>query len=175
MVAKASAMALVDHCVRLGLSIATAESLTGGLLAAEIVAVPGASRVFRGGVVAYDTALKASLLGVDCALLEREGPVHREVAEQMAEGVRQACAIDGRPVSVGIATTGVAGPAPDAQTGQLPGTVWIGWSVAGELGSALFQLAGDRQAVRETTVALTLRQMTQNLSLISSSSGLSRE
>ncbi|MER7920983.1 MULTISPECIES: CinA family protein [Streptomyces] len=101
-----------------GETLAVAESLTGGLVAAEITAVPGASKVFRGSVTAYATELKHRLLGVDAALLERCGAVDPQVAAQMAAGVRKALDADW-----GIATTGVAGP--DPQDGQPVGTVFV--------------------------------------------------
>ena len=87
------ARAVVHRADELGVRFAAAESLTGGLLSATIVSVPGASRVFSGGIVAYDTALKSSLLGVDAPLLAARGPVDPEVATQMARGVRRACAV----------------------------------------------------------------------------------
>lgn len=101
-----------------GETLAVAESLTGGLVAAEITSVPGASQVFRGSVTAYATELKHRLLGVDAALLERSGAVDPQVAAQMAAGVRAALGADW-----GIATTGVAGP--DPQDGQPVGTVYV--------------------------------------------------
>lgn len=104
-------------------TIAVAESLTGGLLAAAITGVPGASAVFRGSVTAYATDLKASILGVDANLLDEVGAVHAEVARQMAEGVRRLCRAD-----IGVATTGVAGPTP--QDGRPVGTVFV--AVAGQ-------------------------------------------
>ena len=79
------------------------------------MSVPGASLVFNGGVVSYHTQLKHSLLGVDAELLAENGPVDPHVAQQMAEGARHTCAIDGRPADIGLATTGVAGPDPDPQ------------------------------------------------------------
>ncbi|HEY2642418.1 MAG TPA: nicotinamide-nucleotide amidohydrolase family protein, partial [Galbitalea sp.] len=88
-----------------GLTIAVAESLTGGLLVAELISVPGASAVVNGGVVAYNTALKHSLLGVDQQLLATRGAVDPDVAGQMAAGVRLACAVDGVPADLGVATT----------------------------------------------------------------------
>jgi nicotinamide-nucleotide amidase len=105
------------------LTVAVAESLTGGQLAAAITAVPGASAVFRGSVTAYATDLKASVLGVDVALLDEVGAVHAEVARQMAEGVRLLCGAD-----LGVATTGVAGPEP--QDGRPVGTVFV--AIAGQ-------------------------------------------
>ncbi|MET7288849.1 CinA family protein [Streptomyces sp. NPDC005573] len=101
-----------------GETLAVAESLTGGLVAAEITAVPGASKVFRGSVTAYATELKQRLLGVDALLLAERGAVDPQVAAQMAAGVREALGADW-----GIATTGVAGPEP--QDGQPVGTVFV--------------------------------------------------
>ncbi|MEB4615894.1 CinA family protein, partial [Leucobacter sp. M11] len=104
-------MTLAAECIRLaaerGVRLAVAESLTGGLLCAELVRVPGASAAVSGGVVAYATELKASLLGVAEERLRETGPVDALVAEQMARGVRQACALGGVPADVGLATTGV--------------------------------------------------------------------
>ncbi|MFF2496311.1 CinA family protein [Agromyces sp. NPDC058064] len=155
-----STRALIELLTRRNLRVAVAESLTGGLVAAELTSVPGASLVVSGGIVAYDTAVKASLLGVDGALLDREGPVHPEVARQMARGVRAALAIDGRPADVGLATTGVAGP--DWQGGRPPGTVFLGISVDGGGGgrgargddadAIELALTGDRAEIRQATV-----------------------
>ncbi|MGV9691621.1 CinA family protein [Streptomyces sp. NPDC003444] len=110
-----------------GQTLAVAESLTGGLVAAELTGVPGASASFRGSVTAYATALKHELLGVDEALLAERGAVDPEVASQMAAGVRARLGADW-----GIATTGVAGP--DPQDGQPVGTVYV--AVAGPAGTA---------------------------------------
>ncbi|MRG61632.1 nicotinamide-nucleotide amidohydrolase family protein [Agromyces sp. CFH 90414] len=146
----ADAVRLVAALAQQGLTLAVAESLTGGLLAAEIVTVPGASVVFTGAVVAYATPLKASLLGVDAALLAERGAVDAEVARQMADGVRRACAVDGRPADLGIATTGVAGP--DPQDGHAPGTVHLGIASARGIRSVALDLAGDRPAIRRAAV-----------------------
>lgn len=157
------ARAVVHRADELGVRFAVAESLTGGLLSATIVSVPGASRVFSGGIVAYDTALKSSLLGVDAALLAARGPVDPEVATQMARGVRRACAVpQGRAsvpteVQFGISTTGVAGPDPDPQTGQGAGTVWLGISSGQGERAMLFEINGNRQAIREATVREALQ------------------
>lgn len=146
---RAGASDLVDELGRRGLWLATAESLTGGLVAAAVVAVPGASNVFRGGIVAYATDVKAKLLGVDAALLAERGPVDAEVAAQMARGVRERLGAD-----VGISTTGAAGP--DAQGTALPGTVFIGidMSVQGVRTAYVrsLQLKGGRAAVRAAAV-----------------------
>lgn len=130
---------LVEEYARLGWTIAVAESLTAGLVAARIASVPGASAVLRGGVVAYATDLKAELLGVDRDLLARVGAVDPDVARAMAEGVRMRLG-----ATVGLATTGVAGP--DPQDGHPPGVVWIG--VATPSGSTVrgLDLAGGSGA-----------------------------
>lgn len=134
-----------------GWTVATAESLTGGLVAAALVEVPGASRSVRGGVVAYATDVKASVLGVDDDLLAAHGAVHPEVARQMAERVRGVLGAD-----VGLATTGVAGP--DPQDGFSPGTVHV--AVATPAGTVVRTLAltGDRAAIRAATCSAVLRE-----------------
>ena len=134
-----------------GWTVGVAESLTGGLVVATLVDVPGASASVRGGVVAYDTAVKASLLGVDDALLAEHGPVHPEVARQMADGVRRAMTVDGKPSDVGIATTGIAGP--ESPDGQPVGTVHIGIATPDGVFATSWVFAGGRAAIRDATVA----------------------
>ena len=148
---------VVAELTRRGLTIAVAESLTGGLLVAELVSVPGASVVVNGGVVAYNTALKRSLLAVDARLLAEHGAVHPDVAGQMASGVRIACAVRGVPAAIGIATTGVAGP--DPQDGQPVGTVFVG--ISSDAGSSILslRLEGSRQAIREAVVFESLVEL----------------
>jgi nicotinamide-nucleotide amidase len=128
-----------------GMTLAVAESLTGGLLADALVQVPGASAVFRGGIVAYATDLKHTLLGVDEHLLAAHGAVHEEVARQMAEGVRRACGAD-----VGLATTGVAGP--DRQDGHPPGEVYLALAGPGMARVEALALSGGRSEVRAAAV-----------------------
>jgi nicotinamide-nucleotide amidase len=132
-----------------GQTVAVAESLTGGLLAASLVEVPGASVVFRGGIVAYATDLKSALLDVPAALLERYGPVHADVASAMAEGVRRRL-----DATFGVATTGVAGP--DPADGQPVGTVHI--AASGQLSTVrqTLSLAGGRRSIRDQTVLQSL-------------------
>jgi nicotinamide-nucleotide amidase len=132
-----------------GRTIAVAESLTGGLLAAALVAVPGASAAFRGGVVAYATDLKASLLGVPAGLLERHGAVHPDVAAAMAAGARRRLGAD-----FGVGTTGVAGP--DPADGQPVGTVYIAVSGEGREAARALQLTGNRQEIRVASVGQAL-------------------
>lgn len=142
--------ALIAHLTREGLTVATAESLTAGALTAELTRPAGASAVVVGGVVVYATPLKHTLAGVDAALLAEHGPVHPEVARQLARGVRSRLAVDGRGADIGVATTGVAGP--DGQGGRAPGTVFVGISY-GDVDEALeLSLDGDRMQIRAETV-----------------------
>lgn len=141
---------LIAELTARGLRVAVAESLTGGLVVAELTSVPGASVVVDGGVVAYDTSVKRSVLGVDAALLEAEGAVHPEVARQMADRVRTVLAVDGRPAELGIATTGVAGPTD--QDGKPPGTVFVGVAFGGEVEAIELALRGSRAEIRAATV-----------------------
>jgi nicotinamide-nucleotide amidase len=150
---------LVAALARRGLTIAVAESLTGGLLAAELVRIPGASAVLHGGVVAYRSALKNSLLGVDAELLAEHGAVHPEVARQMAAGVRTALAVNGRPADIGVATTGVAGP--QDQDGQPVGTVFLGVAFGDTVLAIPVRLDGDRARIRTETVARALEAVCQ--------------
>ncbi|WP_411722158.1 CinA family protein [Mycetocola sp.] len=146
--------ALIRHLTARGLTVVVAESLTGGLLAAELIRPAGASAVVRGGVVAYATAVKGAVLGVDTALLAEHGAVHPLVAEQMAAGVRRVLSVDGRDADIGISTTGVAGPEP--QDGKQPGTVFLGLSMAGGTRSLGLTLTGDRDAIRRDTVTAAI-------------------
>lgn len=148
---------IVAALVERGLTIAVAESLTGGMLVSELISTPGASATVVGGIVAYDTGLKHSLLGVDADLLARSGPVDPVVSQQMADRVRRACAVDGRPADVGLSTTGVAGP--DPQGGQAVGTVYLGFAVGDEVYSRRLELAGDRQAIRSAAVSESLAEL----------------
>ena len=130
-------------------TVATAESLTGGLVGAALTDLAGVSAVYRGGVVVYATELKAQLAGVPGGQLDRDGPVHPDTAVAMAAGVRERLA-----ATYGLATTGVAGP--DPQGGIAAGTVYV--AAAGPTGSRVerLHLAGDRLAVRRETVRAVL-------------------
>lgn len=129
-----------------GLTVATAESLTGGLLCGALTDVPGASAVVRGAVVAYASEVKADVLGVDAGLLAREGAVHPEVARQMAAGVCRVLGAD-----VGLATTGVAGP--DPQDGRPVGEVYLGLCIAGRPTAHGLSLSGGRSVIRAAAVS----------------------
>ena len=144
------AVEVVRRLTARGETLAVAESLTGGLVSARVVDVPGASAVLRGGVVAYATPLKHELLGVDEGLLARRGAVDPDVAVAMAEGVRSRLR-----TTWGVATTGVAGP--DPQDGSPPGTVYV--AVAGPAGAQVARhvVPGNRPAVRAAAVDAALR------------------
>lgn len=137
----ADAPALVAALTSRGLTVATAESLTGGQLAALFTSVPGASACFVGGVVAYATDVKISVLGVSPAVIEAYGAVSAECATAMAAGVRELLG-----ATYALATTGVAGP--DSQEGHPAGHVWI--ACAGPAGAVtrLLSVTGDRAAVQ---------------------------
>jgi nicotinamide-nucleotide amidase len=143
------------------LTIAVAESLTGGLLTAELIDIPGASTVVNGGIVAYRTRLKHTLLGVDAELLAQHGPVHPEVAAGMASGVCRALALGGIPADIGLSTTGVAGP--DPQDGHPVGTVYIGLARAGGVKTRRLALAGGRNEVRAAVVDAALGWLLEEL------------
>jgi nicotinamide-nucleotide amidase len=132
-----------------GETVATAESLTGGLVAAVLTSVPGSSAVVRGGLVVYATPLKHELAGVSSELLASYGPVHPDVAAQLADGARTVCG-----ATWGIGLTGVAGP--DPQDGIEPGVVHIG--VSGPTGAEVRTIGydGNRHQVRAAAVATAL-------------------
>ncbi|WP_052521630.1 CinA family protein [Agreia bicolorata] len=153
--------ALIEEMTRLGLTVAVAESLTGGLLVAELIRIPGASQVVRGGVVAYATDLKSSLLGVDSAILSERGPVDPEVAIQMAQGARRRLGKEPDAASWGVSTTGVAGPGP--QDGHAAGTVFVGFATDNGAFSRRLQLQGGRDTVRQQTVAAAIQLMLETL------------
>jgi nicotinamide-nucleotide amidase len=131
-------------------TIATAESLTGGLVAAALTSVPGASAVFVGGIIAYSAELKAQLLDVPAELLDRVGTVDPDVAAAMASGARRRLG-----AAIGIATTGVAGP--DPVDGKPVGTVHVAVSFAERELRLPLKLEGDRAQIRHDTVRHALR------------------
>jgi nicotinamide-nucleotide amidase len=140
-----------------GTSLATAESLTGGLLCAALTGVPGASAVVLGGVVAYSVELKAAVLGVPRDLLEAQGAVAADTASAMAAGVRR---VSG--ASLGVATTGVAGP--DPSEGKPVGTVFVAVSAGESLGQVrALTLHGSREQIRRRTVESALDLVLETL------------
>ncbi|MCD9198409.1 CinA family protein [Aeromicrobium wangtongii] len=139
-----------------GATVSTAESLTGGLVCATLVSVPGASAVVRGGVVAYAPELKTTLLGVDAALIAERGTVDAAVAAAMAVGTR-----DRAGATYGLSTTGVAGP--DPSEGKPAGTVHIGLAGPDGVVTRLLDLAGDRDEIRTGTVDAVLSLLVARL------------
>jgi nicotinamide-nucleotide amidase len=141
-------------------TVATAESLTGGLVCAVLTAVPGASDVVRGGVVVYASELKVTLAAVNRRALDEHGAVHPVIAEQLASGARRRCL-----ATWGLGLTGVAGP--DPQDGVGPGTVHIG--LAGPDGREVrtVQASGGRHAVRAAAVGGALDLLFRRLQRLS--------
>ena len=141
MLTETSLATLVASAIAADITVATAESLTGGMVAATITQVPGSSGMFQGGTIAYQNSVKERLLGVSASLLETQGAVDPQVACAMALG---ACAAAG--ARVGISTTGVAGPEP--HQGKDVGHVYIGVALDGEPKSYEYHFAGDREMIR---------------------------
>ena len=138
-----AAEALVEALARSGKRVAVAESCTGGLVAKRITDLPGSSRVFVGGIVAYANEVKVEALGVSRGDLEREGAVSEPVARQMALGVAERFGVE-----AGIGVTGVAGPG--GGTPEKPvGTVWVAVALDGEARTHRLGLVGDRSDIRE--------------------------
>ena len=143
--------ALAAACKARGLMLATAESCTGGLIAAACTSLAGSSDWFERGFVTYSNAAKTELLGVDPALIEAQGAVSAEVACAMTEG-----ALRRSRAGVAVAVTGIAGPG-GARPGKPVGTVWLAIGTRGETAQArLLQPDGDRAAVRRQTVTQAL-------------------
>lgn len=141
----------------LGKRFATAESCTGGLVAAWCTELPGSSIWFDGGVVAYANHVKQQVLGVREATLGMHGAVSEEVVREMVEGV---CALTG--VDAAIAISGIAGP--DGGTAEKPvGTVWIASALGGVTQAHLFHFTGDRKSIREDAAEAALRWIMERL------------
>ena len=131
-------------------TVATAESCTGGMIGGLLTAVPGASRVFKGGVISYTNEIKNRLLGVDGELLETCGAVSAPVAEAMARGARAALGTD-----LAVSVTGLAGPGGD-EYGNPVGTVFVGFADKKTVRAEEYHFAGDREAVRQQAVRAAL-------------------
>lgn len=148
--------ALADALRGRGWRIATAESCTGGMLAAACTALAGSSDWFERGVVSYSNAAKVELLGVDAALIAAHGAVSEAVALAMAQG-----ALSRAPVQLALAVTGIAGPG-GAVPGKPVGTVWFALADArGAAEAWCCRFDGDRSAVREASVAEAVRALLQ--------------
>lgn len=141
-----------------GWRMATAESCTGGLIAAACTSLAGSSDWFERGFVTYSNEAKTAMLGVPAALIQAHGAVSEAVARAMVEGALQQA-----PVQLAVAVTGIAGPG-GAVPGKPVGTVWLAWGTAGgagEIHAERLQLPGDRAAVRGATVAAALQRLAE--------------
>lgn len=138
------------------LTVATAESLTAGMVAAVLADTPGASGMLQGGVVSYQNSVKADVLGVSRDLLDSVGAVDGKVAEAMAEGARRICGAD-----IGVSTTGVAGPEPHG--GKDVGSVYIGVATAGGATSFGYSFEGNRPEIRGQACAAALERLLEAL------------
>lgn len=133
--------------------LATAESCTGGMIAAACTDLAGSSQWFERGFVTYSNAAKTDMLGVPPAMIEQEGAVSEAVARAMADGV-----LIHSPAQVSLAVTGVAGPTGGSDAKPV-GTVWFAWCVNGETHSEMQHFAGDRATVRAATVRYALQRL----------------
>lgn len=140
-----------------GKTLVTAESLTGGGIGAAITAVPGASKVFKGGVISYTDEVKRQVLGVSQADLDAFGAVSAPVARAMAAGARKLLQAD-----VAISVTGLAGPDGD-EFGHPVGTVYIGYADDKTVTAGEYHFSGDREAVRSQTIEVALNMILENL------------
>lgn len=151
---------VADLLIKQGLKMATAESCTGGLIAATCTDLSGSSAWLERGFVTYSNTAKTEMLGVDAALIARDGAVSESVVRAMVQG-----ALTHSHAQVAVAVTGVAGP-----TGGSPakpvGTVWFGWATPGGVVSEVRHFAGDRAQVREATVHHALGRLVSLLNLL---------
>ena len=139
-----------------GKTLVTAESCTGGGIGAALTAVPGSSKVYKGGIICYTNWVKQTILKVDSDTLEREGAVSAEVARQMAEGARRVLEAD-----VAVSVTGLAGPEGDDR-GNSVGTVYLGYADENKTEVCRFQFDGSREEIREQAVHFALELVLQN-------------
>lgn len=149
-----NAVAALAQCLQSrGWKLATAESCTGGMIAAACTDVAGASDWFERGWVSYSNAAKTALLGVPVALLQAHGAVSEAVAQAMVQG-----ALQHAPVQVALAVTGVAGPGGGTPAKPV-GTVWLAWAWPGHVVSEVQHFSGDRAAVRQATCSYALQRL----------------
>jgi nicotinamide-nucleotide amidase len=140
-----------------GWKLATAESCTGGLIAAACTDLAGSSDWFERGFVTYSNAAKTELLGVDAPLIERDGAVSESVVCAMAQG-----ALTRSHAQVAVAVTGIAGPTGGSEAKPV-GTVWLGWALPSGVVSELRHFPGDRAQVRNATVRYALQRLVELL------------
>lgn len=140
-----------------GWMMVTAESCTGGMIAARCTDLPGSSHWFERGFVTYSNAAKSELLGVPADLIEQHGAVSEPVADAMARGAAQQA-----QVQASVAVTGIAGPS-GGSADKPVGTVWFAWSVGGRTSTERCVFSGNRAAVREATVVHALQGLLERL------------
>ena len=140
-----------------GKTLVTAESLTGGGIGAALTAVPGASRVMKGGIISYTDEVKQKMLGVSAEDLQHYGAVSAPVAIAMAQGARKALGAD-----IAVSATGLAGPDGD-EFGHPVGTVFIGYADAEKSLVRECHFSGDREMVRNQTIKVALSVILGNL------------
>jgi nicotinamide-nucleotide amidase len=139
------------------LKLSVAESCTGGLIGARITNIPGSSEYFERGVVTYSNAAKTEMLGVPATLMDRRGAVSREVAEAMAQGIREAARTD-----LGLSVTGIAGP--DGGTKEKPvGLVYISLSSAHGVKTEEHKFLGNREQIRTKAAQMALDTVRRHL------------
>ncbi|MCU1520627.1 MAG: damage-inducible protein CinA [Arthrobacter sp.] len=142
----------VAGAIERGLTVATGESLTAGMVAAVLADIPGASGMLQGGVVSYQNSVKADVLGVPRELLDAVGAVDGQVAAAMAAGARRICGAD-----IGLSTTGVAGPEPHG--GKDVGAVYIGIATADGSTAYPYSFEGNRPEIRALACAAALERL----------------
>ncbi len=150
---------LADLMLKKQLYLTTAESCTGGLIAAACTDLAGSSQWFERGFVTYSNSAKTDMLGVDAALIVQFGAVSESVACAMAQG-----AIKHSAAQVSVAVTGVAGPS-GGSADKPVGTVWMAWCVEGETSAERCHFDGDRATVRALTVQQALEGLVQRLKM----------
>lgn len=148
---------LADLLLNRGLKLATAESCTGGLIAATCTDLSGSSTWLERGFVTYSNEAKSEMLGVDAALIARDGAVSESVVRAMAQG-----ALAHSQAQVAVAVTGVAGPT-GGSAAKPVGTVWLGWATPQGVVSEVQHFAGDRAQVRAATVLHALKRLVELL------------
>ena len=149
---------LADLLIKKSYRLATAESCTGGLIAASCTELSGSSAWFDRGFVTYSNAAKTDMLGVDPVLIEAHGAVSEAVAQAMVVG-----ALTHSAAQVAVAVTGIAGPT-GGSIDKPVGTVWLGWAAPGQVITQRFLFPGDRAAVRAATVQQALQGLIRLLS-----------
>lgn len=158
----ALAKTVVEAAQSHGICIATAESLTGGLISATLTSIPGSSEVVKGGIVSYTNEIKAHLLSVEQTTLDTQGAVSSETASEMALGARKAL-----NVGIAVSVTGIAGPT-GAEPGKPVGTVWLGLSTPSTTKTKNFLFDGNREEVRRQTCEAALNALLEGIALMQS-------